>query len=242
MRALVTGASGGIGGAAAQRLGEEGFDLAVHYRSHSDAAERVANSIRDRGREAFSVGADLEQPDEIERCVRDVTSRWDTLDLLVHNAGDYQRIAFSELTDEEFRRTLDVHVVGPAHLTRGLLPLLQRSAAPSIIFVSSLLAYQGSLRGAQYAAAKSAQIGLARSLAREYAPKIRVNVVAPGPVDTAILANYSPEQRAERARSIPLQRLGGPEDIAQAIAYLASPRASFVTGTTLHVNGGLRGD
>jgi 3-oxoacyl-[acyl-carrier protein] reductase len=103
-----------------------------------------------------------------------------------------------------------------------------------------MLAFQGSQYGAHYAAAKAGLLGLARSLARELAPRHTVNVVAPGSIDTAILAGDSPERRRERERSIPLGRLGRPSEVAQAIAFLASPAASYVTGATLHVNGGLR--
>ena len=133
-----------------------------------------------------------------------------------------------------------MHVVGPASLTRQLLPLLKRSASGRIIFVSSRLAYDGSRHGSPYATAKAAQIGLARSLALELAPGITVNVVAPGSIDTAILSGDSPEQRSERACQIPLQRIGTADEVAAVIAFLASPSASYITGTTVPVNGGYR--
>ena len=127
---------------------------------------------------------------------------------------------------------------GRLEMTRRLLPQLRRARSGRLVFVSSVLAFTGSTHGAHYAAAKAGIIGLARSLARELAPTITVNVVAPGAIDTAILAADTPAQRAERSTRIPLGRVGTPEEVADAISYLISPRASYITGTVLHVNGG----
>ena len=125
-----------------------------------------------------------------------------------------------------------------------MLPLL-RKASPSparVVLVSSILAFNGSAHGADYAASKAGILGLARSLARELAPGITVNVVAPGSIDTAILAEDTPAQREARGRQIPLGRVGSPEEVARVVAFLTSPDANYMTGTTVHVNGGLRMD
>ena len=238
----MTGSSQGIGQATALRLARDGADVALHGHEHLAAAETTAREIRGLGREAFVVAADLSTGEGPRALARGVRERWDSLDVLVHNAGPYPRVPFSAITEEEWWACFNVHVFGPATLTRELLPLLQRSRSGRIIFVSSVLAFSGSTHGAHYAAAKSAQLGLARSLARELAPQTTVNVVAPGSIDTAILSSDSPEQRASRERSIPLGRLGTADDVAAAIAFLASPGAAYLTGTTVHVNGGLRLD
>lgn len=240
MRALVTGASQGIGRATALRLGRDGAEVAVHYRRHRDEAEEVVRAIRASGGSAFTVQADLDRPDDVDRLVEVVGAAWERLDALVHNAGEYPRVAFSDLTRDEFARCFASHVFAPAELTRRLLPALVRADPGRVVFVSSMLAFQGSSRGAHYASAKAAVLGLAYSLARELAPRVRVNVVAPGSVDTAILAGDSPARRAERLRTIPLGRLGLPEEVAEAIVFLLSDRSSYLTGTTVHVNGGLR--
>ena len=242
MRALVTGGSGGIGQATVRALARDGADVAVHFHRNRSSAETAAAAVRAVGRDAFVVGADLGRPEEVRLLAAGLRSRWDSLDILVHNAGVYPRRAFDDVTDQEWADTLSTNLLGPALLTRELLPLLRRAPSPSIVLVTSVLAFTGSQHGAPYAAAKAGLVGLARSLARELAPTIRVNLVAPGSIDTAILAVDTPERRADRSKAIPLGRVGTPDEVAEAIAFLASPRSSYATGTTLHVNGGLRID
>ena len=242
MRALVTRASRGIGEATARRLAEDNAEVAIHYHRHRTEAEELLNDIERRGGHGFLVSGDLGVPSEVNDLVRQVKSQWNQLDVLVHNAGSYPRAKFRDLTPQELRAAFEVHVFGPAKLTQGLLPLLDESEAGRVIFVSSVLAFTGSRHGAPYAAAKAAILGLARSLAKELAPGITVNVVAPGSIDTAVLQNDTKAQRAERNHTIPLGRIGEPAEVAEAIAFLASPRSSYLTGMTLHVNGGLRSD
>lgn len=222
------------------RLGRAGADVAVHYNTHGTEADRLVEGLRAGGREAFSVQGNLADAASVRAVSDGIRSHWDALDVLVHNAGRYPRQAFEQTSDNEFLEQLWVHVVGPAALTRDLLPLLRRSDEGRVIFVSSVLAFDGSRHGAPYATAKAAQLGLARSLARELAPRITVNVVAPGSIDTAVLADDSPAQRAERARVIPFGRIGTPDEVAAAVAFLASSEARYITGATLPVNGGLR--
>jgi 3-oxoacyl-[acyl-carrier protein] reductase len=242
VRALVTGASKGIGRATAKQLVADGFDLAAHYHRDRSGIEALEDELRPAGREVFTCAADLSQPVEVDRLASEIQSHWDSLDLLVHNAGVYPRKGFRALTRADFESCFQTNFFSAAELTGRLLPLLDRSASGRIVFVSSVLAFSGSRYGAHYASSKAALLGLARSLARELAPRITVNVVAPGSIDTAILAGDSPEVRAGRIREIPLQRLGTPEDVADAISFLASARASYITGATLHVSGGVRSD
>jgi 3-oxoacyl-[acyl-carrier protein] reductase len=216
------------------------MDVAVHFLRHESDAREVTERIRGMGREAFAIQADLREYSSVSKLVGALEGRWDSLDVLVHNGGSYPRQSFPETTDVDFEEQLRVHAVVPAALTRKLLPLLRRSQSGRVIFVSSVLAFEGSRHGAPYATAKSAQLGLARSLSRELAPWITVNIVAPGSIDTAVLAGDSPEQRDERGRQIPLGRLGSADEVAAAIAFLASPEARYITGATLPVNGGLR--
>jgi len=242
VRALVTGGSGGIGKATALHLARDGYEVVVHYHQHRVEAEGVAREIGKLGRNAPIFAADLataEGPDVLAAAVLD---RWESVDVLVHNAGVYDRIPFERLSTEDWQNALALNLIGPARLTQLLLPLLRRSPRGRIVFVSSVLAFTGSRWGAQYAAAKAGVLGLARSLARELAPTITVNVVAPGSIDTAIIGGDTSEARSERSRAIPLARVGLPEEVADAIAFLASERSSYVTGTTIHVNGGLRFD
>ncbi len=240
MRTLVTGASQGIGRATARALAVPGAEILLGCRSHRTAAEELAREIEGRGAKAWVVAADLGVGAEVDRLAEEVGRRVVALDALVLNAGSYPRVGFEEMTDEEFERCLAVNLVGPARLTRRLLPLLRNSSPGArIVVVSSILAFTGSRRGAHYAAAKAGLLGLARSLALELAPQIAVNAVAPGAIDTAVLASDTPERRARREAEIPLGRIGSPEEVAAAIAFLLSPAAGYLTGTTVHVNGGL---
>jgi 3-oxoacyl-[acyl-carrier protein] reductase len=242
MRGLVTGASGGIGSATSRRLARAGWDLALHAHEHIDRGRALVEEVRAQGREAFLVPADLADPSSAGTVAEAVGARWDSLDLLVLNAGSYERKAFPEITDPELDRCLEVNLASAFRWTRALLPMLRRSSAGRVVLVSSILAFTGSRHGAHYAAAKAGMVGFARSLALELAPAITVNTVAPGSIDTAILAGDTPEVRARRNREIPLGRIGTPEEVADAIAFLASPQASYITGATLHVNGGARAD
>ncbi|MCI4349550.1 MAG: SDR family oxidoreductase [Thermoplasmata archaeon] len=242
MRALITGASGGIGSATARRLARDGWDLALHGHRHAARLRALARELGHGGRSALPIPADLGRRDGPKRVARAVGARWNSLDLLVLNAGVYDRRAFEEITDAMLERTWRINFASSFALARDLLPLLRRSARGSIVLVSSVLAFSGASHGADYAAAKAALIGLTRSLARELAPGIRVNAVAPGAIDTAILDSDSPSKRARRRREIPLARVGTPDEVASAITFLASPDASYLTGATLHVNGGWRSD
>jgi 3-oxoacyl-[acyl-carrier protein] reductase len=239
VRALVTGASQGIGRATALCLARDGFEVAVHYRSHRREAEETVERILAGGGSAFAVGADLARRDDVSALAEKVTTRWPALDALILNAGAYPRAAFQDLDPERFEGCFRENLFGTAELTRQLLPALEAAAPSRVVFVSSVLAFEGSRKGAHYAAAKAAIVGLARSLARELAPRIRVNLVAPGAIDTAILSSDTPARRAERERGIPLGRVGRPEEVAEAIAFLVSDRATYLTGATVHVNGGV---
>lgn len=239
MRALVTGASRGIGRETALLLAEQGAEVAIHYRRHRHDARALLARIERSGGSGFLVGGDLGRPADTGRIAREVARRWKRLDVLVNNAGNYPRKGFLETTDGELSRFLEENLHGPARLTRQLLPLLRRSPSGRIIFVSSVLAFTGTPHGAAYAAAKAGLLGLSRSLAKEFAPRITVNSVAPGYIDTDILADDTAAVRRRREKGIPLGRIGTPREVAHVIEFLASDRAQYVTGSTVHVNGGV---
>jgi 3-oxoacyl-[acyl-carrier protein] reductase len=244
--ALVTGGATGIGRATVQLLARRGDEVALHYRSHAKEAKGLAEDLsRERGSgRVWPVRADLLDRTETHALADAVAERFPSLEALVLNAGEYPRRSVTEVDEEAFERTLRLNLLSPYSLIRRLLPLLRRaSPGPArVVLVSSVLAFQGSDHGADYAASKAGLLGLAKSLARELAPGVLVNVVAPGTIDTAIMAYLTPEQRIARGKAIPLGRIGTPEDVAEVIAFLTSPSATYMTGTTVHVNGGLRMD
>ena len=235
--ALVTGASKGIGAAVARRLARDGFDVAVHHNTDAAGAKRTAAAVKAAGRKTVLVKADLAEPDGCKQVAEAVAEAFPRLHAIVHNAGFYDRRKVAELDDDAWRATLAVNLEAPGHLTRRLLPRLADGA--SLVFVSSVVAHRGSAHGAAYIAAKAGVEGLMRTMARELAPKVRANAVAPGYIDTAILAKDTPAQRKGRTDQVPLGRLGSPEEVAAAVAFLAGPDSAYVTGTVLHVNGGL---
>ncbi len=239
--ALVTGSSRGIGRATAVRLAREGCNVAVTYHRSQRGADETAAMVEDAGGRAVVYELDVGDADSIAALAGSLRQRWARLDILVNNAGIYHRRSFDELEYEHWSRTLTVNLDSIYRVTKAFLPLLRASAAARIVSVASVLAFIGSGHGADYATSKAGLVGLTRSLARELAPeRVTVNAVAPGMIETDILAGDTPKKRAERQRRVPLGRVGQPEEVAAAIAFLASRDASYITGQTLHVNGGLR--
>jgi len=239
-RALVTGASRGIGAAIARRLAREGWDVAVHHRSGAVEAREVARDVEALGARAYVLGGDVSVPEECFRLVSQAASALGGLDAVVANAGLYDRAHLEELPPERWAKTIATNLSGAFHVVRAAVPHLRAGHGASAVLVSSQLARLGTPHGAHYAASKAAVEGLARALALELAPRgVRVNCVAPGMTRTAILAPYSEAQLRERARSVPARRIGEPEDVASAVAFLLGPDASYMTGAVLHVNGGM---
>src|SRR5688572_16664861 len=210
--ALVTGASKGIGAAVARRLAADGFDVAVHYHTDTAGARRTVEAAKKLRRKAVTIKADLSAPRDLEWLAQETTRAFPKLDCLVHNAGVYERRKFSEMTGTAWVATRLIDLDAPAVLTHLLLGKLARDS--SIVFLSSIAAVRGSSHGAHYGASKAGLLGLTRSLAVELAPRTRVNAVAPGYIDTAILAEDSAAKREQRAAEVPLARLGRPEDVA----------------------------
>jgi len=232
MLAVVTGASRGIGQATAVELAKEGFTVVVNY--NTTPPEDTLRMVQKAGGKGIPVKADMSRQEEIELMADAVREHGD-LALLVNNAGIYIRSKFLDTGYDVWRRTFDVNVLGAAYLTKLVLPVMRDGGL--VVFISSQLAHSGTPHGAHYASSKSALHGLVKSLALELAPRrIRVNCVAPGPVDTDIIAGDTPEKRRQREAAIPLGRVGRPEEVAQAVVYLW--KAEYITGHILDVNGG----
>jgi 3-oxoacyl-[acyl-carrier protein] reductase len=243
--ALVTGSSGGIGKAAAIELGRCGAKVVVHYHGNREGAEQTAETIRSFGTEAAVVRADVTDPGQIRSLVSQAEEAFGSgIDILFNNAGNLiERRGIEEITWDYYRKVMDVNLASTVFVTQAVLPGMKAKGGGSIINMSSLAAHNGGGPGSGiYAASKAAIIALSKSLAKELAPlKIRVNCVAPGFIEeTKFHATFtSAEARAATIASIPLGRGGVPDEVGGAVAFLASPYSSFITGETIEINGGV---
>jgi len=238
--ALVTGASRGIGRATAELLAHAGARIAVNYRSDDARAEEFVRKTRAAGGEALALAGDVSRPDEARQLVRDVVSAWGRLDVLVNNAGVWEENEAGASDVDAWDRTFAVNVRGAFVVTDAAIPHVEREGG-SIVFVSSTAGQRGEARHSAYAASKGALISYTKSLAAELGPRgIRVNCVAPGWIETAMTAKVlaDPVAREEIERTIPVGRVGRPEDVAGAILFLVSDLARHVQGEVLNVNGG----
>ncbi len=234
--ALVTGASGGIGDAIARALHARGAHVALSG-TRRPALEALASAL---GGRASVHDADLADREAASMLVRAVEADAGRLDILVNNAGLTRDGLALRMKDEDWDRVLDVDLGAPFRLCRAALAGMVRRRHGRIVNIASIVAVTGNPGQANYTAAKAGLLGMTRTLAREVASRaITVNAVAPGFVETAMTEALSEAQRTALAGQIPLGRLGRPEDVASAVLYLASDEAAWVTGTTLHVNGGM---
>ena len=241
-RALVTGAGRGIGQAVALALAGSGAQVAVHYRRSEREAEDTVDRIRQAGGEGWTVQADLQGSAGARHLLEQVSRRWDRLDVLVNNAGDMVgRSLLQNAGDDWIETVLRVNLHSTLYVTREAIPLLEDGSAPSVINTSSIAAHTGGAGSVSiYAAAKGAILSLTRSLAKELAPRVRVNAVSPGVILTDLHDRLSkPEALEGLARQTPLGRNGWPDECAGAVVFLAGAASSFITGQVIEINGGL---
>ncbi|MBE6910250.1 MAG: SDR family oxidoreductase [Ruminococcaceae bacterium] len=237
--ALVTGASRGIGRAVAVRLARAGCAVGVNYYERKDKADELVALLRGEGCEAIAVQADVSVRAEVDAMVRRVERELGPVTLLVSNAGVAGQALFQDVTDELWDRYFGVNLNGARNAIQAVLPHMIHEKSGCIVTVSSIWGQHGASCEVTYSCTKHALIGLTKSLAMELAPSgIRVNCVAPGVIDTDMVQVLGQETLRSLAAQTPLGRLGTPEDIAAAVAFLASDEAGFITGQVLTADGG----
>ncbi len=238
--ALVTGASRGLGAAIAERLAQCDAAVAVNYWASAEKGNQLIQKIEQSGGRARGYRADVREPASINEMVRQITSDLGPIDILVLNAtGPQPFLQIEELTWQACLDQLEFFVKSPMLLTQAVLPSMKSLRHGRIIHIASEVFSQGTPRFSQYVAAKGAQLGLMRSWAMELAPwQITVNAVSPGWIPTERHANDAESDKRAYAEKVPMKRMGNPQDVAEAVAFLASDAANFITGQNLLVNGG----
>jgi 3-oxoacyl-[acyl-carrier protein] reductase len=237
--AVVTGGAQGIGQSIATTLAQEGSDIVVADLDANRCEETVAR-VQQLGRKAMAVSVNVGDWDQVKGMIDQVHKEWQRIDILVNNAGITRDGLLLRMKEEDWQSVLQVNLTGTFFCVKAVLPTMSRQRSGRIVNIASIVGAIGNIGQANYAASKAAVIGLTKTVAREYASRnITVNAVAPGFIDTAMTQDLSSETKEALLNQIPLKRLGQPSDIADAVSFLCSEKAGYITGHVLHVNGGM---
>ncbi|HDC6239502.1 TPA: 3-oxoacyl-[acyl-carrier-protein] reductase [Staphylococcus aureus] len=238
--ALVTGASRGIGRSIALQLAEEGYNVAVNYAGSKEKAEAVVEEIKAKGVDSVAIQANVADADEVKAMIKEVVSQFGSLDVLVNNAGITRDNLLMRMKEQEWDDVIDTNLKGVFNCIQKATPQMLRQRSGAIINLSSVVGAVGNPGQANYVATKAGVIGLTKSAARELASRgITVNAVAPGFIVSDMTDALSDELKEQMLTQIPLARFGQDTDIANTVAFLASDKAKYITGQTIHVNGGM---
>lgn len=238
--AIVTGGSRGIGRAVAVRLAKDGMNLVINYRGNSEAAEETERMCRELGAEVLLVQGDVSCAEDCEKLAAQAKEAFGRVDVLVNNAGITRDGLLARMTEEDFRAVLDVNLVGPWNMMKAVNRIMMKQRYGRIVNLSSVTGLMGNMGQTNYAAAKAGILGMTKSYAREVASRgITVNAVAPGFIDTDMTEAMPEGAKDKIIIGIPMGRTGKPEDVAEAVAFLASEQAGYITGEVLRVDGGM---
>ena len=238
--ALVTGASRGIGRVIAENLAAAGYDVAICYSGNEEAALETIELCKKYGVQSIAIKADVSNADDVAEMFAQVKTSLGTVDVLVNNAGITKDGLLIRMSEEDFDKVIDINLKGTYLCTKAAVKDMMRAKKGRIINITSIVGVQGNAGQANYAASKAGIIGFTKSVAREYGSKgITVNAVAPGFIQTAMTDGLPEAVKENYLKQIPLGRFGTPEDIANTVAFLASEKASYITGQVIEVTGGM---
>jgi len=240
--AIVTGASRGIGRAIALAFAREGANVVINFRTRDDLAEEVVSKIKKLGQKALKVQADVRNLEEVNEMVELVIKEFGRIDILVNNAGIIRDKTLRKMTKDDWDDVIQTNLTGIFNCCKAVWESMIKAGGGCIINISSVVGEMGNFGQTNYAASKAGVIGFTKSLAKEGARKgIRVNAIAPGFIETDMITSVPEEIKKKLLKQIPLGRFGKPEEVAKLAVFLASEDASYITGQTININGGLYG-
>ena len=238
--ALITGASRGIGKQVAITLAKEGYDIIINYRSENDDLVNLKNEIEKNNVKYLAIKGDVSSFEDCEKIVKEAIKEFGKIDVLVNNAGITNDMLLLRMKEEDFRKVIDVNLVGTFNMTKNVEQYMMKAKSGRIINLASVVGISGNAGQANYAASKAGIIGFTKSLAKELASRnILVNAVAPGFIETDMTNVLKDEVKEQIANTIPLKRQGTPEEVANVIKFLASDDSSYITGQVINIDGGM---
>ncbi|KXG76013.1 3-oxoacyl-[acyl-carrier-protein] reductase [Thermotalea metallivorans] len=238
--AVITGGSRGIGRAIALKLAELGANIAINYTSTPHKAEEVVALVRQMGREAIAIRADVSDGEQVQHMMKEVEEKFSTIDILVNNAGITRDTLLMKMKDEDWDQVMAINLKGTYNCTKAVSRKMMKQRSGKIVNIASVVGVMGNVGQANYAASKAGIIGFTKSVAKELATRgINVNAVAPGFIQTEMTDVLSDEVKEALLNSIPMRQLGTPEDVANVVAFLCSDDARYITGQVIHVDGGM---
>ncbi|MCT4621409.1 MAG: 3-oxoacyl-[acyl-carrier-protein] reductase [Marinisporobacter sp.] len=238
--AIVTGGSRGIGKAIALKLADLGANIVVNYTSNAAKAEEVVKQIKDMGKEAIALKADVSNSEEVQNFIKEVEEKFESIDILVNNAGITKDTLLMKMKEEDWDRVMSINLKGTYNCTKAVTRKMMKQRSGKIVNVASVVGVTGNAGQANYAASKAGVIGFTKSIAKELGIRgINVNAVAPGFIETDMTDVLSDKVKEEIMKNIPMKKLGKAEDVANVVAFLCSNEASYVTGQVLNIDGGM---
>lgn len=238
--ALITGATRGIGKQIALTLAQNGYDIAINYRTENEALKETKKQVEEKGVKCLAVQGDVSKFEDCERFIREIIEEYGKIDVLVNNAGITKDTLLMRMKKEDFEDVIDTNLVGTFNVTKNVISHMMKARSGRIINISSVVGVSGNAGQTNYSASKAGIIGFTKSLAKEVASReILVNAVAPGFIETDMTDILKSEIKEEIAKSIPLKRMGIAEDVANVVKFLAGEDSTYITGQVINVDGGM---